>query len=123
EREGSSILQGQGGHAISICGNPIDLGVEVDRSAKVFEEPRHSGDQRAGAALGEPDAALSLQSMDQGIDRGRVERVSTDQKRMEAEGLPQLLVLNEFTYFRIDTSIALEAQQLRRDLQHRPDVE
>ena len=93
---------------ISSTGSP-SRSVPPSRS-KCATMPR---DQRVGAALGEPDAAVALQLVDQGVDRAGRHRIAADEQGVEGQRLAQLLVLHIARDDRIDRAPGLVAGERR----------
>jgi hypothetical protein len=70
------------------------LGREPELAPELLEQPREPGDHRSRAAHGEPHPPLLLEVVDERIDGRALERVAADEQGMEAEHLPQPLVLD-----------------------------
>ena len=100
-----------------------DLVRKQKPSAKIQEKPRQSVDESMGAAPGEPHAAVPLQSVDQGVDRGRGEGAAADQQRMERERLAEVVVAYIPGDLAVDAAPGLEPDQLGRRGQHVGELE
>jgi hypothetical protein len=96
----------------------LDVAAETDRAAELAEPLHERPHEGAGPAEREEDAPLALEVVDQRVDRRRAERVAADQKRVEAEGLPQVRVADEARHGRVDRAVGLQAHQLRGDPHH-----
>ncbi len=103
--------------------DPLHRRVEPDLAAEFVEELDQRRDQRSGAALDEEDPPVAFEIVDEGVDRRRGVGVAADEQRVEAEDLPQLIVLDELGDDGVDAAVALEPDELRRDLDHAPEVE
>ena len=85
---------------------------------QILEQSRQRGDQGVGAALGEPDAAIALQRVDQGVDRRSREGAAAHQQGVERERLAQVIVLHVAAYLVVDAAPGLQPHQRRRRAQH-----
>ena len=115
-----------GDHAGHLVAHRLDLGhriVHAHRAADPLEMRDHARDQLVGAALGEPDAAVLFQLVDQRVDRAGLHRVAADEQGVEAQCLAQFLVLHERRHDRIDRAPRLIFHQRRRSLDHAGKVE
>src|SRR3546814_13837129 len=75
-----------------VCSSDLRIG-EAQRAAQPLEMRRHRLDEAVGAALREPDAAVLLQLVDQGVDGAGLHRIAAEQQRVEGERLAALLIL------------------------------
>jgi len=73
--------------AVAVRVNICDFGVELDVAANIFEQADEARYQCARPALGEPHAALTLQRMDEAINRGGREGVTANEERLERQEL------------------------------------
>ena len=85
--------------------------------------PDHSRHKLVRASLGEPDAAVAFQFVDERVDRAGRHRVSADEQGVKRERLPQLLVANEARDRRVDGSPCLVAGKLRGRPEHAFEIE
>ena len=92
-------------------------------AAQILEQLAEPAHERSRAAARKPDTPLALQRMDEGIDRACLVRITAHQKRVEAEGLAQLRVLDEVTNPSGNGALSLQGGQGRRLLDHRPEIE
>ncbi len=75
-----------------------------------------------GATLGEPDAPLAFQRMDQRIDRGGGEGIAAHQQGVEGQRLAQLLALHEARHLGVDAAPGRELGQLGTRGEHVADL-
>ena len=76
--EASTVTRDHGLRASARQLDPRDLGVQLQLAAQILEQPDHALHQRPGAAAGKPDAALTLQRVDQRIDGRGFEGVAAN---------------------------------------------
>ena len=81
--------------ALCLERDPIDRRIEPECAAEVVEQPHEAANQRAGASLGKEHAPLSLDPVDQRVDRTRLQRIAADEQGVEAECLPEVFVFDE----------------------------
>ena len=70
------------------------------------------------AALGEIHSPFPFQKVNQGVDGRGLERVATDQQRVETQGLPEMVILDVFCYGLVHRTIGSQPNQRRRDRHH-----
>ena len=68
--------------------------VEANFAAKILKKFDQGLDQGSGSTHCEVNAPFSLQIVNHGVDGGRLERIATDEKRMEGEDFTKALRLD-----------------------------
>ena len=121
--DGVGLVYGAIGHAHACRLAPlhqdlVHFGVGVNGDAQFGEQPLVGVDDGAGAAVGIVNAPLTLEVVDQHIKRRGIERIAADEQRVERETAAQKFIFDEFGHVAVDAAIALQADQIRRDLEH-----
>jgi len=65
--------------------------VEAKLSTQIFQQFDHGLDQGSGSTHSEVNSPFALQIVDHGVDGGGLERIATDEKRMEGEDFTKAL--------------------------------
>jgi hypothetical protein len=73
----------------------FDRRIEPERAAEVLEESHEAADKRPGASLGKEHTPLPLDPVDQRVDGACLQRIAADEQGVEAECLPEVLILDE----------------------------
>jgi hypothetical protein len=118
-----AVLQPDAGDAALGGGDAVDRRVQPHLPAQILEQPHHAANEGAGAAAREPHAPLPLQRVDQGVDGGGGEGIAAHQQGVEAEGLPEVRVLDVLGHLVVDRAPGLELGQLGRGAEHLAEAE
>lgn len=93
-------------------------GVEANFAAKILKKFDQGLDQGSGSAHCEVNAPFPLQIVDHGVDGGGLERIATDEKRMEGEDFTKALRLDVARGHLPYRAIRTESDEVGSDSKH-----
>lgn len=92
--------------------------VEAKLSTQIFQQFDHGLDQGSGSTHSEVNSPFALQIVDHGVDGGGLERIATDEKRMEGEDFTKALRLDMARSHLPYRAIRTESDQVRGNAKH-----
>ena len=91
--------------ALAIHQDLLDLRVELHLDAQLVEQPAKSGDDRHRCRPWRSGCPLTLQVVNQHVERRRVQRVATDEQRVEGESSGAEFVVDVLAHVAVDAAI------------------
>jgi len=92
--------------------------VEAKLSTQIFQEFDECLDKGARASHGKMNSPFALQIVDHGVDGGGLERIATDEKRMEGEDFTKALRFDVARGHLPHRSVGAKADQVRGNAKH-----
>ena len=92
--------------------------VEAKLSTQIFQQFDHGLDQGSGSTHSKVNSPFALQIVDHGVDGGGLERIATDEKRMEGEDFTKALRLDMARSHLPHRSVGAKADQVRGNAKH-----
>ena len=92
--------------------------VEAKLSTQIFQEFNEGLDKGARASHGKVNSPFALQIVDHGVDGGGLERIATDEKRMEGEDFTKALRLDMARSHLPYRAIRTESDEVGSDSKH-----
>jgi hypothetical protein len=93
-------------------------GVEANFSAKILKKFDQGLDQGSGSTHCEVNAPFALEIVNHGVDGGGLERIATDEKRMEGEDFTKALRFDVARGHLPHRSVGAKADQVRGNAKH-----
>jgi hypothetical protein len=92
--------------------------VEANLSTQIFQEFDESLNKGARASHGKVNSPFALQIVDHGVDGGGLERIATDEKRMEGEDFTKALRLDVARGHLPNGSVGAKSDEVGSDSKH-----